>query len=165
MGSLRVLGIDPGSRRTGYGLIECGPRGGAATYLASGCIVVEGSDLNTRLGEIYKSVAHIIDEYRPAELAIEDVFMSRNAKSALILGQARGVAIAAAVAADLPIAEYAARRVKQAVVGTGRANKEQVQHMVKVLLDLQGSPQADAADALAIALCHINSGELMSGLR
>ena len=105
----------------------------------------------------------LIAQYAPDEFAIEDVFLARNAQSALKLGQARGVAIAAAVAAKLPIYEYAARSVKQAVVGTGRANKEQVQHMVEVLLDLSGTPQADAADALAIAVCHVNTAPVQSG--
>ena len=154
--AVRVLGIDPGSRRTGYGIVDvCGTQ---SRYVASGCIVVQPGALPPRLGEIYTGVAELIATYQPHQFAIEEVFMARNAKSALTLGQARGVAIAAAVAADLPIAEYAARRIKQAVVGTGRANKEQVQHMVRVLLDLHGAPQADAADALAIALCHVNTG-------
>jgi crossover junction endodeoxyribonuclease RuvC len=151
-----VLGIDPGSRRTGYGVVEV--HGRKVSYLSSGCIVVNGKELPPRLGEIYRNVAALIEKYQPTEFAIESVFMARNAQSALTLGQARGVAIAAAVASDLPIHEYAARRVKQAVVGTGKANKEQVQHMVGVLLELTGTPQPDAADALAIALCHINTG-------
>lgn len=155
--SRRVLGIDPGSRITGYGVIEC--RTGGASYIASGCIQLAGSGavknpLPVRLGEIYTSVSELIEEYQPAEFAIEQVFMARNPQAALKLGQARGAAIAAGVAGGLPIYEYAARRVKQAVVGTGRANKTQVQHMVQVLLELSGVPQADAADALAIALCH-----------
>ena len=110
-----------------------------------------------RLGVIYSGMLEIIDKYGPDQLAIEEVFVAKNASSALKLGQARGVAIAAGVAADLPIAEYAARQVKRAIVGTGRANKEQIQHMVRVLLDLPGLPQADAADALAIAICHVNT--------
>ena len=150
-----ILGIDPGSRLTGYGLIYV--RGRSLEYCASGCIRTSGDALPARLGQIYRSVAELIEQYHPTEFAIENVFLARNAQSALKLGQARGVAIAAAVAADLPIFEYAARQVKQAVVGTGRANKEQVQHMVKVILDLAGTPQADAADALAIAVCHVNT--------
>ncbi len=111
-----------------------------------------------RLGEIFHSLCSVIHEFSPDEMAIESVFLARNPQSALKLGQARGVAIAAAVSCELPVYEYAARSVKQAVVGTGRANKEQVQHMVQVLLRLSGVPQADAADALAIALCHVNTG-------
>jgi crossover junction endodeoxyribonuclease RuvC len=150
-----ILGIDPGSRLTGYGVIHV--QGRSVTYKGSGCIRTTEADLPRRLGEIYRSVCDLIDTYRPDEFAIESVFLARNPQSALKLGQARGVAIAAAVAADLPIYEYAARQVKQAVTGTGRANKEQVQHMVQVLLDLSGAPQTDAADALAIAVCHVNT--------
>ena len=150
-----VLGIDPGSRKTGYGVVAVerdGPK-----YLASGCINVAKLDMPNRLGEIYRGVSEIISTYKPDQMAIEEVFVSKNAKSALLLGQARGVAIAAAVGHELPVSEYAARLVKQAVVGTGKASKEQVQHMVEVLLSLSGRPQADAADALAIALCHVNT--------
>ncbi|MEM7080670.1 MAG: crossover junction endodeoxyribonuclease RuvC [Pseudomonadota bacterium] len=150
-----MLGIDPGSRRTGYGVIE--QQGRKLKYIASGCILVRGTGLPERLGEIYRGVAEIITTFTPHEMAIEEVFMARNPSSALKLGQARGVAIAAGVQAQLAVHEYAARSVKQAVVGTGRANKEQVQHMVRTLLDLSGTPQADAADALAIALCHVNT--------
>lgn len=153
--SRRVLGIDPGSRLTGYGIVDV--RRNRVTYLASGCIRAQGQALPERLGDIYRNVCDLIQQYEPDEFAIENVFLARNAQSALKLGQARGVAIAAAVAAELPVYEYAARQVKLAVVGTGRANKEQVQHMVQVLLDLSGRPQADAADALAIAVCHVNT--------
>ena len=150
-----ILGIDPGSRRTGYGVVEV--RAGKPVYLASGYIQTSGTELPARLGEIYQGVTDLVQRYQPQTFVIENVFMARNAKSALILGQARGVAIAAAVAAELRIHEYAARQVKQAIVGTGRASKAQVQHMVQVLLELSGRPQADAADALAIALCHVNT--------
>jgi crossover junction endodeoxyribonuclease RuvC len=112
------------------------------------------------LGTIFHGISQIISEFAPTTIAIESVFMAKNAASALKLGQARGVAIAAGVARDLPVFEYAARQVKQAVVGTGRANKEQVAHMVRVLLQLPGTPKADAADALAIALCHVNTAAL-----
>jgi crossover junction endodeoxyribonuclease RuvC len=115
-----------------------------------------------RLGIIYRGVSELIDQFNPTELAIEEVFLARDPSSAIKLGQARGVAIAAAVAADLPVHEYAARRVKQALVGTGRGSKEQVAHMVRILLKLPGAPQADAADALAIALCHVNTCQLVS---
>ncbi len=154
----RVLGIDPGSRITGYGVIEV--RDGQACYVASGCIQLSAAGTQgfaPRLGEIFLSVSELIEQYQPAEVAVEEVFMAHNPQSALKLGQARGAAIAAGVAEALPVHEYAARKVKQAVVGTGKASKSQVQHMVQVLLKLSGLPQADAADALAIALCHVNT--------
>jgi len=151
----RVIGIDPGSRLTGYGVVEVSGRG--LSYRASGCIRTTAGSFPDRLAEIYEGVSALIEDHRPDELAIEEVFLARNPASALKLGQARGVAIAAAVARGLPIHEYAARRVKQGLVGTGRASKAQVQHMVRVLLSLPGAPQADAADALAIAICHVNT--------
>jgi crossover junction endodeoxyribonuclease RuvC len=151
----RVLGIDPGSRSTGYGIIE--QRAGGLAYVASGCIRPKADSFIGRLGEIYRCVAELVDRYQPDQVAIEEVFVAANPSSSLKLGQARGVAIAAVVANDLPVAEYAARRVKQAVVGTGRATKEQVQHMVRAILRLPGTPSADAADALAIAICHVNT--------
>ena len=154
----RVLGIDPGSRSTGYGVVEVANR--KVHYVASGCISVKQGELPERLGTIYRGVAQIITEFAPSAFAIESVFLAKNASSALKLGQARGVAIAAGVSKELPVFEYAARQVKQAVVGTGRANKEQVAHMVRVLLKLPGIPKADAADALAIALCHVNTSSL-----
>ena len=155
-----VLGIDPGSRRTGYGLV--GVRDRRVEYVASGCIKAEIGDMPQRLGTIYRGVSELIGQFHPSEVAIEEVFLAKNPSSALKLGQARGVAIAAAVAAELPVSEYAARRVKQSLVGTGRATKEQVAHMVRILLKLPGAPQADAADALAIALCHVNTCQLAS---
>ena len=155
-----VLGIDPGSRRTGYGLLEVRDR--SVGYVASGCIKAEIGDMPQRLGIIYRGVGELIDQFNPTELAIEEVFLAKNASSALKLGQARGVAIAAAVAGELPVHEYAAKRVKQSLVGTGRGSKEQVAHMVRTLLKLPGAPQADAADALAIALCHVNTCQLVS---
>ena len=155
-----VLGIDPGSRRTGYGLLAVRDR--SVGYVASGCIKAEIGDMPQRLGIIYRGVSELIDQFNPTELAIEEVFLAKNASSALKLGQARGVAIAAAVAGELPVHEYAAKRVKQSLVGTGRGSKEQVAHMVRILLKLPGAPQADAADALAIALCHVNTCQLVS---
>ena len=154
----RVIGIDPGSRSTGYGVIEVTNR--KVHYVASGCISAHQGELPERLGTIYRGVAQIIGEFSPSDFAVESVFMAKNAASALKLGQARGVAIAAGVSQELPVFEYAARQVKQAVVGTGRANKEQVAHMVRVILKLPGVPKADAADALAIALCHVNTSSL-----
>jgi crossover junction endodeoxyribonuclease RuvC len=151
----RVFGIDPGSRATGFGIVDATGQG--LSYVASGCVRPVGDSFIDRLGEIWRGVSELIEEYRPDEVAVEEVFLANNPASALKLGQARGVAVAAAVAARTPVAEYAARRVKLAVVGSGRATKEQVQHMVRVLLRLPGAPAADAADALAIAICHINS--------
>jgi len=148
----RILGIDPGSRFTGYGLIDSD--GQHARYVSSGCLKVRGASLPARLGLIFSEVQSLIHEFQPHLFAIESVFMHRNADSALKLGQARGAAICAAVTCDLPVAEYAPREIKQAVVGKGGADKSQVQHMVRVLLNLTETPQADAADALAIALCH-----------
>lgn len=147
-----ILGIDPGSRITGYGVIR--QQGRHLEYLGSGCIRTAVDDLPNRLRLVYAGVCEIITQFRPDVFAIEQVFMARNADSALKLGQARGAAIVAAVNHDLPVFEYAARQVKQTVVGTGAAEKVQVQHMVKTILKLPGSPQADAADALAIAMTH-----------
>jgi crossover junction endodeoxyribonuclease RuvC len=153
--SYRVLGIDPGSRITGYGVLEID--GQNMHYVASGCVRPASKLMPERLAEIYHGVNEVIATHMPEILAIENVFLARNPDSALKLGQARGVAIAAGVAQGLPVYEYAARRVKQAVVGTGKASKEQVQHMVRVILALPGTPAADAADALAIAICHVNT--------
>lgn len=156
-----ILGIDPGSRVTGFGLVNV--RGTKQEYVASGCIRTDSAgELPAKLSEIFAGVAELIREYQPAEFAIEKVFMARSADSALKLGQARGVAMVVAVNEGLPVFEYEARKIKQAVVGTGAANKGQVQHMVTQLLGLPGAPQADAADALAIALCHINTRHLLA---
>ncbi|MCH8536387.1 MAG: crossover junction endodeoxyribonuclease RuvC [Alkalimonas sp.] len=147
-----ILGIDPGSRLTGYGVIQ--HQGSRFDYVSSGCIRLPEADLPERLKHIFQGVSEIIRQHQPTFFAIEQVFMARNADSALKLGQARGAAIVAATQFDLPVFEYSARQVKQAVVGTGAADKAQVQHMVKAILKLPGNPQADAADALAVALCH-----------
>ena len=160
---MRVLGVDPGARVTGYGLID--HNGAHPAYVASGCIRTAGAHFSARLAEIYKGIEAIIDDYAPAEVAIEEVFVARNPATALKLGQARGAAVAAAVARDVPVAGYAARSVKQAVVGTGRATKEQVQHMVATLLALDARPQPDAADALAVALCHARANRSNPVLR
>jgi crossover junction endodeoxyribonuclease RuvC len=152
---MRILGIDPGSRVTGYGVVDV--RRGKSVYIASGCIRTTCVDVPSRLGEIYEGIASLVADHSPDAVAIEQVFMARNASSALKLGQARGAALAAVVMVGLPVSEYAARRVKQAVTGTGGATKGQVQHMVCRLLKLNKSPSADAADALAIAICHINT--------
>ena len=150
-----MLGVDPGSRITGYGLIDA--RQDALRYVASGCIDTKGGAFPLRLAEIYRGLGEVVAAHGPNEFAIEEVFLARNPQSALKLGQARGAAIAAAVGADLPVYEYAARFVKQAVVGTGRASKAQVAYMVRMLLRLDAAPAADAADALAVAICHVNT--------
>lgn len=147
-----ILGIDPGSRLTGYGVIR--QHGGKFEYIASGCIRMTLTEMPDRLKQIFDGVSQIIQQTQPTVFAIEQVFMARNPDSALKLGQARGAAIVAAKFAGLDVYEYSARQVKQSVVGTGAAAKEQVQHMVKSLLKLPANPQADAADALAVALCH-----------
>lgn len=152
---MRVLGIDPGSRLTGYGLIELDR--GKARYLASGCIRTRTASAAERLGEIHAGIVALIDDHSPDAAAVEQVFLARNARSALLLGQARGAALAALASHGVPVCEYAARRVKQAVTGTGGASKEQIQHMVRALLKLPSAPASDAADALAIAICHINT--------
>ncbi len=149
---IRILGIDPGSVVTGWGLLESD--GARSLHLAHGHIRVRGESLPQKLGCIFAEVGALIEQHQPAELGIEQVFVAHNAMSALKLGQARGAAICAAAARDLPVAEYEPRLVKQAIVGSGAASKQQVQHMVGVLLNLDGRLQADAADGLAIALCH-----------
>ncbi len=150
---MRILGIDPGSRITGFGVINV-LRNGKLMYIASGCIRIPKGSLATRLKTIYDGVTEIIASYQPNTVAVEKVFMARNADSALKLGQARGAAICAGVNQALAVDEYTALQIKQAVVGKGRAGKQQVQHMVKALLNLPARPQADAADALACAICH-----------
>lgn len=161
-----ILGVDPGSRICGYGLINA--RGNTLEYVASGCIRVESLPFPERLHTIYKSLMEIIEHYHPQVAAVEEVFMGRNVSSALKLGQARGAAIVACSACSLEVHEYAARKVKQALVGSGRADKQQMQHMVVSLLALSAVPQADAADALSIAICHAHTeGGLikMAGVR
>ncbi len=150
---MRVLGIDPGSRITGFGVVNV-LRNGKVVYVASGCVRVGKGSLGERLKIVYDGVAEIIRAYQPTAIAVEKVFLARNADSALKLGQARGAAIAAGANHALPVSEYTARQIKRTVVGGGAAQKRQVQHMVKALLALSGTPQADAADALACAICH-----------
>lgn len=147
-----ILGIDPGSRITGFGIIET--HANQSRHIASGHIRLKGDHLPVKLGMIFDELSALISQYSPEQFAIESVFMHRNADSALKLGQARGAAICAATVAGLPVSEYAPREIKQSVVGKGAADKLQVQHMVRILLNLSKSPQADEADALAIALCH-----------
>lgn len=150
-----ILGIDPGSRVTGYGLINA--VGNKLEYVACGCIRTETDSLPTRLKTIFEGVCEIIERYSPQQAAIEEVFMGRNAGSALKLGQARGSAMVACLSHELPVDEYSARKVKQAVVGAGGADKAQVQHMVKALLSISDTIAEDAADALAVAICHANT--------
>ena len=152
MTRVRILGVDPGLRVTGFGIIE--KTGSKLQYVTSGCVRSGSGELAARLKTILDGLAEIIAANQPQEVAIEKVFVNVNPQSTLALGQARGTAICAAVLAGLPVAEYTALQVKQAVVGHGHAAKEQVQEMVKRLLALQGSPAADAADALACAICH-----------
>lgn len=150
--TITVLGIDPGSRATGFGVVTV--RGPKVAYVASGVIRARGDNFADRLQVIFDQMSALLSEHRPQEVAIERVFMHRNADSALKLGQARAAAICATFDRPVPIHEYAAREVKQAVTGAGGAEKEQVQMMVKRLLGLQGRLQPDAADALAVAVCH-----------
>lgn len=150
---MRILGIDPGSRITGFGVVAV-LRNGRIQYIASGCVRLPSGGLAERLKAVYDGVCEIIDIYRPGALAIEKVFLARNADSALKLGQARGAAITACANRALPVVEYTALQIKRAVVGHGRADKGQIQHMVKALLGLSAEPRADAADALACAICH-----------
>ena len=150
---MRILGIDPGSRVTGFGVVQV-LRNGRIEYIASGCVRVPQGELADRLKTVYDGVTEIIKTYQPTMLAIEKVFMAKNADSALKLGQARGAAILAGANQTLDVAEYTALQIKRATVGKGHAGKQQVQHMVKALLGLSTAPQADAADALACAICH-----------
>jgi crossover junction endodeoxyribonuclease RuvC len=151
----RILGIDPGSVVMGYAVVEHG--GGGLRYVSSGCLRLPPGPLPQRLHGIYTGIGQLIREHQPDEAAVEDVFVSQNVASAIKLGQARGAAICAAAAAGLVVHEYTPAFIKQAVVGHGRADKTQVQHMVKALLGLRGRLQADAADALAIAICHAHT--------
>jgi len=155
--AVRILGLDPGSQATGFGIVDW--REGQASYVASGAIRTSGAEFPPRLRQIFEGVVSLMREYAPAEVAIERVFMHRNADSALKLGQARGAAICAVFGSASEVYEYAPREVKLAVVGQGGAQKEQVQLMVRTLLGLRGELGADAADAIGIALCHAYSRE------
>lgn len=150
--SVRILGIDPGSQATGFGIIDW--RDGDARYVASGAIRTSGAEFAPRLRQIFDGVLELVREYRPGEVAIERVFMHRNADSALKLGQARGAAICAVFSTVSSLYEYAPREVKLAIVGQGGAQKDQVQLMVRNLLRLRGELGPDAADAIGLALCH-----------
>lgn len=157
MSAIRILGIDPGLGLTGYGVIE--KDGATIAYVASGRIRTnERAPLAERLSTILQGLAEVVEHFHPAQAAVEHIFVNVNPRSTLLLGQARGAAICAAVTAGLPVAEYTALQVKQAVVGQGHATKEQVQEMVKRLLRLSAHPATDAADALACAICHAHGG-------
>ncbi len=159
---MKILGIDPGLRTTGFGLIE--KQGQKIFYLASGTVKTVDGTLPDRLKTIFSSVAEIVERYRPDCSAVEIVFVNVNPQSTLLLGQARGAAICALVNANLPVAEYTALQVKQGVVGHGKAKKEQVQEMVQRLLQLPSLPGPDAADALGVAICHAHSVDSLSAL-
>lgn len=157
-GRCRVLGLDPGSVRTGYGLIDCD--GPLQQYVAAGCIRVQGTTVASRLRHVYQAICELVETHRPDEIAIERVFVHRNPDSALKLGQARGVALCAAALHGAPVFEYAPRAIKLALVGTGSAEKLQVAHMVKAILSLEIALGLDATDALAVGLCHGQSRRL-----
>jgi crossover junction endodeoxyribonuclease RuvC len=161
-GPTRILGIDPGSRITGFGIIDSDGR--RSVHVASGCIRTGDQPLPARLQAIFAGVRELMDRYRPAAVAVEQVFLARNADSALKLGQARAAAICATFEAGAEVHEYAARAIKQAVVGIGHAEKSQVSHMVAILLNHREALQADAADALAAALCHAHTQPLKARL-
>ena len=156
-----ILGVDPGSRKTGFGIIKTGAQAGSKIeYVTSGIVRLPSGVLPARLKIIFDSISQLIQQYQPEEMAVEEVFLARDPSAALKLGQARGVAIVAGAAAGLAIGEYAARTVKKSVVGSGAASKEQVQHMVKHILGLPSAPAEDAADALAVALCHAQTNSM-----
>ncbi|MEM5325608.1 crossover junction endodeoxyribonuclease RuvC [Paraburkholderia sp. JHI2823] len=159
---MRILGIDPGLRVTGFGVIE--RHGHTLTYVASGVIRTADADLPTRLGTIFEGVSTLIRQHAPDQAAIEKVFVNVNPQSTLLLGQARGAAICGLVSGGVPVAEYTALQLKQAVVGYGRATKEQMQQMVVRLLALTGTPGTDAADALGMAICHAHGGDALATL-
>ena len=160
---IRILGVDPGLRTTGFGIIE--KNGNTLTYVASGCIKTDAkASLPTRLGTLYTGLRELIAQYQPDQAVVEIIFVNVNPQSTLLLGQARGALITALVAGGLEVAEYTALQVKQAVVGNGHADKTQVQHMVRRLLSLPGEPSPDAADALACAIAHAHGGQGMGAL-
>jgi crossover junction endodeoxyribonuclease RuvC len=161
-GPVRIVGIDPGSRVTGYGVIESSA--GRQRVVAFGRICTDDGPLPSRLLQIQNELAAILREHRPTEAAVEQVFVKSNATTAVVLGQARGVALCTAAAAGLAVSEYAATQIKLAVTGSGRAEKPQVAQMVKLLLKLSEAPPSDAADALAVALCHAQVRSTLSSI-
>jgi crossover junction endodeoxyribonuclease RuvC len=158
----RILGLDPGLRITGFGLVDS--LGSELRYVASGCIRTGDGELPGRLKTLLEGVREVIATWQPDVVAVEKVFVNVNPQSTLLLGQARGAVICGAVSCELPVTEYTALQVKQSVVGYGKAAKEQVQHMVQRLLALDASPSADAADALACAICHAHGRHGLGGL-
>lgn len=158
---IRIMGIDPGSRFTGFGIIDID--GNRLIYQTSGHIKVTGDSVPDKLGIIFSNITELLHQYSPDEAAIEKVFMHRNPDSALKLGQARGAAITAVVNNNCNVAEYSATQIKQSVVGKGNASKDQIQHMIKSILNLGSTLQEDAADALAIAVCHSHHRNLLNG--
>ena len=154
---MRVLGVDPGSRRTGFGIVD--DQGGQPTYVACGVVVSISGTVAERLHRIFSGLAEVVERYRPDVCAVERVFFARNPDSALKLGQARGAALVALAGAGLDVHEYTALQIKKATVGVGHADKGQVQHMMRALLGLSAQPSADAADALACALCHLHESQ------
>ena len=160
---IRILGIDPGSRITGYGIVDTDGR--KTVYVTSGCVRVQQDNIGEKLKIIFDAVSQLVQESNPNELAVEKVFMHRNADSALKLGQARGAAICAVTTNAIPVWEYTPTQIKQSIVGKGNASKEQIQHMVRVLLNFPGIPQADAADALAAALCHAHTRNTLAQMQ
>lgn len=158
----RVLGVDPGSRITGYGVIDV--NGSRLALVTCGCITLGNGPLVARLGRIFTEIRDLVDEFAPHEMAVEDVFMHRNPQSALKLGQARGAAIVGGSGQGVPVYEYSPTQIKQATTGRGHAAKEQVQHMVRVLLKLDDVPAADVADALAVAITHSHYRETANRL-
>ncbi len=162
LGCVRILGIDPGSQITGFGIVDLD---GKRTVVVEWGSIRTNGEHSDRLRSIFRALGDIVREYRPAEVAIERVFLSRNADSALKLGQARAAAMCATFAADVPIYEYSARHIKKAVVGSGAAEKEQVQRMVRMILGVREQIAADAADALAAAICHANERGVRTALQ
>lgn len=161
---MKTLGVDPGSVVTGYGVVE--GAGHKLTHITSGFLkVVSRPSFPERLGAIYQGLTEIITEYSPDVMAIESLFFSKNVKSAILLGHARGVAILAGVNAGLEIHEYSPLEIKQSVVGYGRADKGQVQEMIRILLSLKQAPESNTADALAVAICHLNTARSLSRFR
>ena len=159
---MRILGIDPGLRVTGFGVID--QHGQKLSYVASGVIKTADADLPSRLGTIFEGISTLIRQHSPDQSAIEKVFVNVNPQSTLLLGQARGAALTALVAGGLDVSEYTALQMKKAIVGHGQARKEQVQEMVRRLLDLPGLPGRDAADALGLAICHAHAGASFAAL-
>jgi len=151
----RILGIDPGSVITGYGIVDSD--GIRDFHIAHGSLRIKGDELPQKLGFILEQVGALIEQWQPVEVAIESVFVSKNPMSALKLGQARGAAICAAVQSGLPVFEYAPRAIKKAAVGYGAADKDQMQEMIRLLLSLEKQPKPDAADGLAVAICHAHT--------